>query len=66
MHAYTHYSSIIPFGATMMKGTWGNENGAELMMMETSGVEYGYCGYCGCASGKIKSVAKTELDNSLT
>merc|ERR1712013_352889 len=34
MHAYTLYSSIRPFGATIMLGTWGKEDGAQLMMIE--------------------------------
>eukprot|EP00090_Calanus_glacialis_P009555 TRINITY_DN1793_c0_g1_i1.p1 TRINITY_DN1793_c0_g1~~TRINITY_DN1793_c0_g1_i1.p1 ORF type:complete len:256 (-),score=102.25 TRINITY_DN1793_c0_g1_i1:87-854(-) len=59
MHAYTLYSSIRPFGATMMLGTWGKEDGAQLMMVEPSGVGYGYWG---CAAGKAKSNAKTELE----
>ena len=59
MHAYTLYSSIRPFGATMMMGTWGEEDGAQLMMVEPSGVGYGYWG---CAAGKAKSNAKIELE----
>ena len=49
VHAYTLYR---PVGATMMLGTLGNENGAELMMVEPSGVRYGYRG---CAAVKDKS-----------
>ena len=59
MHAYTLYSSIRPFGATIMLGTWGKEDGAQLMMIEPSGVGYGFWG---CAAGKAKSNAKTELE----
>ena len=39
VHAYTIYR---PVGATMMLGTLGDENGAELMMVEPSGVGYGW------------------------
>jgi len=59
MHAYTLYSSIRPFGASIMLGTWNKENGAEMMCVEPSGVGYGYWG---CAQGKAKSNAKTELE----
>merc|ERR1719481_940315 len=59
MHAYTLYSSIRPFGATVMLGSWCKEDGAQLMMVEPSGVGYGYWG---CAAGKAKSNAKTELE----
>jgi len=59
MHAYTLYSSIRPFGATIMLGTWGKQGGAQLMCIEPSGVGYGYWG---CAAGKAKSNAKTELE----
>merc|ERR1719347_2107070 len=59
MHAYTLYSSIRPFGATIMLGSWCKEDGAQLMMVEPSGVGYGYWG---CAAGKAKSNAKTELE----
>ena len=76
MHAYTLYSSVRPFGVTGMIGTWskvkktyfrpGNillidfqEKGAELYCLEPSGISYGYWG---CAAGKAKSNAKTELE----
>eukprot|EP00092_Neocalanus_flemingeri_P037711 GFUD01041057.1.p1 GENE.GFUD01041057.1~~GFUD01041057.1.p1 ORF type:complete len:256 (-),score=100.28 GFUD01041057.1:73-840(-) len=59
MHAYTLYSSIRPFGATIMLGTWAKETGAQMMCIEPSGVGYGFWG---CAAGKAKSNAKTELE----
>merc|ERR1719369_858618 len=59
MHAYTLYSSIRPFGATMMLGSWSKEGGAQLMCVEPSGVGYGYWG---CAAGKAKQSAKTEIE----
>merc|ERR1712024_384531 len=59
MHAYTLYSSVRPFGVTGMIGTWSKEKGAELYCLEPSGVSYGYWG---CAAGKAKSNAKTELE----
>merc|ERR1712013_875254 len=59
MHAYTLYSSIRPFGATAMLGSWSKEAGAQLYCIEPSGTGYGYWG---CAAGKAKSAAKTELE----
>jgi len=59
MHAYTLYSSVRPFGATAMLGSWSKDAGAELYCLEPSGVSYGYWG---CAAGKAKSNAKTELE----
>jgi len=59
MHAYTLYSSIRPFGSTIMLGTWSKEAGAQLYCIEPSGTGYGYWG---CAAGKAKSAAKTELE----
>jgi len=59
MHAYTLYSSIRPFGTTVMLGSWDKQKGAELYCIEPSGTGYGYWG---CAAGKAKSAAKTELE----
>jgi len=59
MHNYTLYSAIRPFGATIMMGSWSKEEGAELYCIEPSGVGYGFWG---CAAGKAKSNAKTELE----
>jgi len=59
MHAYTLYSSIRPFGATIMLGTWDKQDGAQMYSMGPNGVGYGYWG---CAAGKAKSNAKTELE----
>merc|ERR1712032_172071 len=53
------YSSIRPFGATSMLGSWSKEAGAQLYCIEPSGTGYGYWG---CAAGKAKSAAKTELE----
>jgi len=40
-------------------GTWSKEGGAQLYCVEPSGTGYGYWG---CAAGKAKSAAKTELE----
>lgn len=59
MHAYTLYSSIRPFGATVILGSWDKQDGAQMYSMGPSGVGHGYWG---CAAGKAKSNAKTELE----
>eukprot|EP00088_Acartia_fossae_P022074 TRINITY_DN23368_c2_g1_i1.p1 TRINITY_DN23368_c2_g1~~TRINITY_DN23368_c2_g1_i1.p1 ORF type:complete len:257 (+),score=69.83 TRINITY_DN23368_c2_g1_i1:34-804(+) len=59
MHAYTLYSSIRPFGTTVMLGSWDKQQGAQLYSMGPNGVGYGYWG---AAAGKAKSNAKTELE----
>jgi len=59
VHAYTLYSSVRPFGATIMFGSWDKQDGAQLYSMGPNGVGYGYWG---CAAGKAKSNAKTELE----
>ncbi|TRY63330.1 hypothetical protein TCAL_00444 [Tigriopus californicus] len=59
MHAYTLYSSLRPFGTTIMFGTYDKEDGPQLYCVEPSGVSYGYWG---CAAGKAKQAAKTEIE----
>merc|ERR1712096_98542 len=53
------YSAIRPFGATLLMGSWDKQKGAGLYCIEPSGVGYGYWG---CAAGKAKSNAKTEIE----
>ncbi|GBC53813.2 N-terminal nucleophile aminohydrolase [Rhizophagus irregularis DAOM 181602=DAOM 197198] len=55
---YTLYSSVRPFGSSVIIGTVDKE-GPQLYMIEPSGV---YWGYHGCAIGKGKQVAKTEIE----
>ncbi|PVU89468.1 hypothetical protein BB561_005326 [Smittium simulii] len=58
IQAYTLYSSLRPFGASpMMAGMHGDE--PYLYLFETSGAYYGYWG---CATGKAKQLAKTEIE----
>jgi len=59
MHAYTLYSGVRPFGANVMLSSYSEEKGAELYCLEPSGVNYGYWG---CAAGKAKQTAKTEIE----
>lgn len=58
-HAYTLYSAIRPFGVCVILTTWTEENGPEMYSIETSGVSFGYFG---CATGKAKQAAKTEIE----
>ncbi|KAJ8663241.1 hypothetical protein O0I10_001418 [Lichtheimia ornata] len=56
--AYTLYSSVRPFGCATILGAV-SDGEPTLYMIEPSGV---YWGYHGCAAGKGKSVAKTEIE----
>jgi len=56
--AYTLYSSVRPFGISAIIGCV-DDNGPGLYMVEPSGV---YWGYHGCAIGKGKQLAKTEIE----
>eukprot|EP00842_Homolaphlyctis_polyrhiza_P003195 jgi/Hompol1/3877/HPOL_003387-RA len=56
--AFTLYSSVRPFGLTTLVACM-DEHGPALFMIEPSGV---YFGYYGCAVGKGKQVAKTEIE----
>jgi len=58
VQAYTLYSSVRPFGVGIIIGVL-DKNGPGLYMIEPSGVYYGYLG---CATGKGKQVAKTEIE----
>jgi 20S proteasome subunit alpha 7 len=63
IQTYTLYSSVRPFGvgtliATLDK-TGSNSYKPGLYLVEPSGLYYGYLG---CASGKGKQVAKTEIE----
>jgi 20S proteasome subunit alpha 7 len=59
MQAYTLYGSVRPFGVSLMMGTCDKTQGPSLMVVEPSGVYYGYYA---TASGKGKQLAKTELE----
>ncbi|VDD82786.1 unnamed protein product [Mesocestoides corti] len=58
MHAYTLYSAIRPFGVSILLGSY-EEDGPHLFVIEPSGMYYAYEG---CAIGKAKQNAKTELE----
>ncbi|CAG9762564.1 unnamed protein product [Ceutorhynchus assimilis] len=58
MHAYTLYSAIRPYGCSVILS--GYENGEPVMYtIDPSGVSYGNLG---CATGKAKQSAKTEIE----
>jgi 20S proteasome subunit alpha 7 len=56
--AYTCYSSVRPFGASAIVGCV-DKTGPAVYMIEPSGV---YWGYRGCATGKGRQLAKTEVE----
>ncbi|XP_050406866.1 proteasome subunit alpha type-3 [Patella vulgata] len=58
VHAHTLYSSVRPFGVGMILGAYSAE-GPELYLVDPSGVAWGYHG---CAAGKAKQNAKTEIE----
>lgn len=59
MHLVTRYGWIRPFGCCLMFGAYNKEEGPSLYMIEPSGVSWGYFG---CAIGKGKQEAKTEIE----
>ncbi|CAD7693261.1 unnamed protein product [Nyctereutes procyonoides] len=59
VHAYTLYSAVRPFGCSFMLGSYSVNDGAQLYMIDPSGVSYGYWG---CAIGKAGQAAKTEIE----
>lgn len=59
LHAYTLYSALRPFGTAVLMGSWDPVDGAELYCLDPSGSNHGYFG---CAIGKAKQAAKTEME----
>lgn len=58
MHAYTLYSAVRPFGCSVILGAY-EADGPVMYMIDPSGVSHGYFG---CAVGKAKQAAKTEIE----
>lgn len=58
LHQYTVYGGLRPFGASIMFSSFGPD-GSELFMADPSGA---FWGYYGCAIGKAKQAAKTEIE----
>jgi 20S proteasome subunit alpha 7 len=59
MHYFTVYSSLRPFGVSILLGTWNERDGPKLHEIDPSGVVRGYFG---CAVGKGEQNAKTEIE----
>ncbi|NP_001279073.1 proteasome subunit alpha type-3 [Callorhinchus milii] len=59
VHAYTLYSAVRPFGSSFILGSYNEDDGAQMYMIDPSGVSHGYWG---CAIGKAKEAAKTEIE----
>ncbi|RWS04622.1 Proteasome subunit alpha type-3-like protein [Dinothrombium tinctorium] len=59
MHAYTLYSALRPFGASLLLGSWDKFEGPQLYCLDPSGLSYGYFGI---SIGKAKQSAKTEIE----
>jgi len=59
VHAHTLYSSIRPYGASLLLGSWNENDGSQLYCIEPSGTSYGYFGI---SIGKAKQAAKTEIE----
>jgi len=59
VHAHTLYSSVRPFGCSVMLSSFTDIEGAQLYVIEPSGI---YFSYNSCATGKAKQNAKTELE----
>jgi len=58
VHAYTLHSAVRPFGTSMIVASY-DADGPEMYLIEPSGVSWGYHG---CAIGKAKQTAKTEIE----
>ncbi|KAJ3181806.1 hypothetical protein HDU87_000825 [Geranomyces variabilis] len=58
VQAYTLYSSVRPFGVSTILATV-DKTGPQMYMIEPSGIYYGFYG---CAIGKGRQVAKTEIE----
>jgi len=59
MHAYTMYSALRPFGCSLIMASYDPLDGPQLYCLDPSGLSWGYFG---CAIGKAKQAAKTELE----
>jgi len=58
VQAHTLYSSVRPFGVSLILGTW-DQDGPHLHMIDPSGESFGYYAV---AVGKAKQAAKSELE----
>lgn len=61
MHAYTLYSAFRPFGASLLMAAH-EYDGPQMYCIDPSGISWGYYG---CAIGKAKQAAKTEMEKPM-
>lgn len=59
IHYFTVHGALRPFGVSILLGSWDEVNGPKLMEIDPSGTVRGYFG---CAVGKGKQNAKTEIE----
>ncbi|KAG1684014.1 Proteasome subunit alpha type-3 [Nymphon striatum] len=59
MHAYTLYSAVRPFGCSVLLSSCTEAEGPQLYCLDPAGISMGYYG---CAIGKAKQGAKTEIE----
>lgn len=59
MHLFTRYGWVRPLGCCVVLGSYNSREGPTLYMVEPSGVSWGYTG---CAIGKGRQEAKTEIE----
>ena len=59
VQAFTLYSSVRPFGVSAILAGVDDVKGPQIYMIEPSGV---FWGYNGCAVGKGRQLAKTEIE----
>ena len=66
VHAYTLYSAVRPFGCSFMLGSYSANDGAQLYMIDPSGVSYG-CWGCAIGEARQESImSQTGSDVSLS
>lgn len=59
IHAYTLYSAVRPFGCSVLLASYDETDGPQMYTVDPSGVSWGTFG---CAIGKAKQAAKTEIE----
>jgi len=59
VQAYTLYGHLRPFGVSLILGSWDQDSGPQMYMIEPSGLCYGYFA---TAVGKGRAAAKGELE----
>jgi len=60
VHAHTLYGALRPFGVGVFLASWNKHDGAQLFMVEPSGLVYGYQGW---SVGKGRQAARPKSRN---